>query len=81
VIKQHVLPNIICSSVVQGRVRTKNSLNEYVRMSRGDADELLVESATVLQRDVMATNGVLYVIDQVILPAGGELLWFPILPE
>jgi transforming growth factor-beta-induced protein len=72
VIKQHVLPNIICSSVVQGRVRTKNSLNEYVRMSRGDADELLVESATVLQRDVMATNGVLYVIDQVILPAGAE---------
>jgi len=72
VIKQHLLPFVICSSVIQGRIRARNSLNKYLRMSRGEDDDVMIESSHVMERDQMAVDGVLHIIDQVIMPSGAE---------
>jgi transforming growth factor-beta-induced protein len=47
-------------------------MNKYLRMSRDDEDDLMVESGQIISRDVMATNGVVHIVDGVIIPAGVE---------
>ncbi|XP_061191377.1 transforming growth factor-beta-induced protein ig-h3-like [Saccostrea echinata] len=66
----HLLPNVICSSAVSDKhkSRTKNQLSNYLRLSRDQNNKYFVENAQIVDRDVMATNGVLHLIDDVILP-------------
>ncbi|KAK3851844.1 hypothetical protein Pcinc_041537 [Petrolisthes cinctipes] len=71
VMKNHLLPNVICSAAVQGKARTVNLLDSYLLLERTEDDELLVggeEGTKVLARDIVATNGVMHVIDSPILP-------------
>lgn len=74
ILKQHLLPNVICSAVTQNRALTRNVLNNYVTLSRR-SDKLTVDGAEVIQSDVMGTNGVMHVIDQVLIPDdAGDIL-------
>ncbi|GFO03193.1 transforming growth factor-beta-induced protein [Plakobranchus ocellatus] len=68
VVDNHILPHTICSSVIQGKARTLNSLGHYLNISRSEDDKVFVHGAQVTQRDIMATNGVMHVIDEVIVP-------------
>ncbi|KAH3815464.1 transforming growth factor-beta-induced protein ig-h3-like isoform X1 [Dreissena polymorpha] len=68
ILQNHLLPNVICSSVIEGRAQTKNSLGRALQMSRDKDNKLYVEGAQIIVKDLMATNGVIHVIDDVIIP-------------
>ena len=64
-----MLPNVICSSVVEGKVRTVNLLDRYVNLTRSTDDKVFVEeNAQLIIKDLMGTNGVLHIVDKVIIP-------------
>ena len=42
ILKNHLLPNVICSGVVQSRAKSINDLKKYLLIQRDEAD-LLVE--------------------------------------
>ncbi|NJL40736.1 MAG: fasciclin domain-containing protein [Leptolyngbyaceae cyanobacterium SM1_4_3] len=66
ILSYHVVPGEFTSSqLTSGEVQT--AANEPVMVEVG-ADGVTVNEATVIQPDVMASNGVIHVIDQVILP-------------
>lgn len=70
ILRQHLLPNVICSAVTENRALTKNVLDRYVTLSRS-AGKLMVNDAEITQSDIMGTNGVIHVIDKVLIPEDG----------
>ncbi|XP_067677411.1 transforming growth factor-beta-induced protein ig-h3-like [Haliotis asinina] len=68
VLKNHVLPNVICSAIIQGHAKSYNLLNAYINLTRDDNDKLFVGKAQIVEKDLMATNGVIHVIDDVLVP-------------
>lgn len=70
IINNHLLPNVICSSAVSGshKSKTKNKLSKYLQLMRDDNDKIFVEKSQIIDRDIMASNGVLHLIDDVIIP-------------
>ncbi|KAL3869818.1 hypothetical protein ACJMK2_042451 [Sinanodonta woodiana] len=67
IVKNHVLPSVVCSAVIQGQTQAKNALGNYINLTRDDDNKLYVSGAQVISKDNMATNGVLYIIDDVLL--------------
>ena len=67
-LKQHLLPNVICSTVIKGRARSTTMLGSSLVMERDLEGKLYVNGKQVITRDVMASNGVLHVIDGVLIP-------------
>jgi len=74
ILESHLLSSVICSSAIAGEqpVLVHNKLNNHINASRID-DKVFVgkERAQVTRADVMATNGVMHVIDAVLLPREG----------
>ena len=72
-LKYHILPNVICSSVIEGKVRAINLLGRYVNLTRNAADnKLLVDSGEMVNKDVIYNNDVLHVINSVLVPDDGK---------
>ena len=69
-----MLPNVVCSGVVDGRVKTNNLLSSLLLLSRSEAGEVTVEGSKLIIRDMMATNGVVHLIDRVLVPATAKTL-------
>ncbi|XP_071119881.1 transforming growth factor-beta-induced protein ig-h3-like [Mytilus edulis] len=67
-LKNHVLPNVICSQAIQGRSKSRNLLGHMLNLTRAADDKLFVNGAQSVDIDVMAINGVLYVIDDILVP-------------
>ncbi|XP_045614793.1 transforming growth factor-beta-induced protein ig-h3 [Procambarus clarkii] len=68
VVKNHILPNVICSAAIQGKARTVNLLENYLLLEKTEDDKIFVEDAQVVVRDVVGTNGVLHIIDSPLMP-------------
>ncbi|XP_071520134.1 transforming growth factor-beta-induced protein ig-h3-like [Panulirus ornatus] len=68
VVKNHILPNVICSAAVQGMARTVNLLERYLLLEKTEEDKIFVEEAQVVVRDIVGTNGVLHIIDSPLMP-------------
>ncbi|GFR86596.1 transforming growth factor-beta-induced protein [Elysia marginata] len=68
VLDNHILPHTICSTVIQGKAHTRSQLGNYLNISRSPDDKIFVHGAQVTQKDAMATNGVMHVIDKVLVP-------------
>ena len=47
-LKHHLLPNVICSAIIHGKVQTPNTLNEYVNLTRDADDKLFLEKAQLV---------------------------------
>lgn len=65
-LRGHVLSHVICSMAVPSSARVRNLNNEPVTLER-DGDKLLADGSAVVARDLMATNGALHVIDQLMM--------------
>ena len=66
ILTYHVVPGkVLAKDVRTGRVKTANGSSLDVRVSRGG---VTVNKAKVVATDVMASNGVIHVIDTVIIP-------------
>lgn len=68
VLKNHLLPNVICSTVIQGTTTSVNSIQKSVELTRDATGKLHVDGTYIAASDIMATNGVLYIIDDVLIP-------------
>lgn len=73
VLANHVLPNVICSGVITGQTRSDNLLKKALKLSRTHTGDLFVDGARMSSVDIMATNGVIHVIDQVLVPDEGKV--------
>lgn len=74
ILKGHILPNIVCSGVIEGQARTNNMLGELMLLERTSKDTVSVDGVELVMRDIMATNGVIHVIDDVIIPSAAKSL-------
>ncbi|KAK8404402.1 hypothetical protein O3P69_007594 [Scylla paramamosain] len=75
IVKNHILPNVICTAAIQGKARTINLLKEFLMLERTEEDSLFVEdNVEVLVRDIMGTNGVMHVLDKPIMPSAAKNL-------
>jgi len=68
VVKHHILGNVICSTVIEGRARSTTLLGSSLLLENDLGGKLYVNGKQVITRDVVATNGVLHVIDGVLVP-------------
>jgi uncharacterized surface protein with fasciclin (FAS1) repeats len=66
ILTYHVVPGKVTASQVKpGAVKTVQGQSLSVRAEGGG---VMVDNARVIQADVMASNGVIHVIDTVVLP-------------
>lgn len=74
ILENLLLPSVICSAAIDGEqpVLVHNRLNNHLNASRVE-DKVFVgkERAQVTVADVIALNGVMHVIDEVLLPREG----------
>jgi len=68
ILSNHLLPNVICSGIIETKAKTTNSLNKYLTLDQDEEGNFYVEGIKVILKDVMGTNGVIHIIDEVIIP-------------
>ena len=68
VLSYHVVPGKLSSSDLAGKSEPLASLNNKDMLVDGTGDNLMVNTATVKMGDIEASNGVIHVIDTVLLP-------------
>lgn len=71
VLTYHVVPGRVTAADVEGLDSAETVAGESLRIST-EYGSVKVGEATVVQADVMASNGVIHVIDTVLLPGQGE---------
>ena len=67
----HVVSGAVTSDKVVGLTSADSAAGSPIAISVKDGTVYLNDSAKVTTADVMASNGVIHVIDQVILPPAG----------
>ncbi len=67
VLTYHVVPGSVSSSEVVKMTSAKTVQGQSVKISNGKGG-VMIDGAKVVKADVMASNGVIHVIDSVILP-------------
>ena len=68
ILKNHILPNVICSGIIEGKAKTNNLLDKYVTLDRDDEGNVLVDGILLKMKDIVGTNGVIHVIEDVLVP-------------
>ncbi|MDJ0581450.1 fasciclin domain-containing protein [Crocosphaera sp.] len=69
ILKYHVVPGVVKSTDLQeGKVKVETVEGSKVKIKL-DGSEVTVNDANVVQADIMTSNGVIHVIDKVILPS------------
>jgi len=69
VLTYHVVPGKVPASAVVGKTSEPKTVNGATLKVNG-TNGVMVNNAKVVQADVMASNGVIHVIDTVLLPSG-----------
>lgn len=72
-LKNHLIQRVVCSSVIGTEAHTTNALNQLVNLTKDEDAKLYVNGVQIISYDIMATNGVLYIIDDVMIPDEGKL--------
>lgn len=67
ILKYHVIADEAPASVVAGLSTAETLQGESVSIS-AEAGQVMINDATVLQTDIMASNGIIHVIDTVLMP-------------
>jgi len=67
IIQSHILSDIICSGIVQHKVKVSNIMGRDMMMHIDEDGNVLVEGIKLMLKDKMATNGVIHVIEDVII--------------
>lgn len=70
-----MVAHTVCSAAVIGNATTHNIDGELINMERKDNDEIVVEElAKMTQADVMATNGVIHLVDTLLIPESAQYI-------
>ncbi|XP_031358607.1 transforming growth factor-beta-induced protein ig-h3-like, partial [Photinus pyralis] len=69
IIKHHIVAHTVCSSAIIGNATTHSVDGQLLNLQRRDDDVLLFESnAKIVKTDIMGTNGVIHLIDTLVVP-------------
>jgi len=69
ILNNHILPNVICSSIIESKAKSINVIDKYLTLDKDeDEDFYTVNGVRIITRDIMATNGVIHVIEEVLVP-------------
>ncbi|OYW27633.1 MAG: hypothetical protein B7Z44_11485, partial [Caulobacter sp. 12-67-6] len=68
VLTYHLINTKVDSSKIKGAKGEVKTVQGSSVMLDGSGDTAMVDGATIVQADVMATNGVLHVVDKVLMP-------------
>ncbi|KAJ8955545.1 hypothetical protein NQ318_001375 [Aromia moschata] len=75
ILKFHFTAHTVCSSAILGNATTHNVEGDILNLERTAEDELfLEEKAKIIEADIMATNGVIHLIDEIIIPDAGTYI-------
>jgi uncharacterized surface protein with fasciclin (FAS1) repeats len=70
VLKYHVLPTIVTSSAIGGTTLTPHTLQgKNLCVYRDASNQVHVNQAKVIRADIPATNGIIHVITDVLIPS------------
>jgi len=72
ILRSHILPEIVCSGVIMGRVQVTNSMGDKLNLRRADDGSIFVNEIKLVLKDMVATNGVIHVIDSIIVPKSSK---------
>ncbi|KAK8780453.1 hypothetical protein V5799_018207 [Amblyomma americanum] len=65
-LRGHLLNHVICTTAVPGSARVRNVNGDPVTLTR-DGERLLADGSPISDRDLVATNGVLHVLDHILM--------------
>ncbi|NBB83774.1 MAG: fasciclin domain-containing protein [Alphaproteobacteria bacterium] len=68
ILTYHVVPSEVPSSAAVGEMVELETVEGSALTVDGTGDSVMVDGATVVQPDVMADNGIIHVIDTVLIP-------------
>lgn len=73
------MSHTVCSTAIIGNATTHNVGGVVLNMERTMDDELIFEGkAKIIQTDLIGTNGVVHLIDTVIIPESGRFFTKPV---
>ncbi|XP_060517854.1 transforming growth factor-beta-induced protein ig-h3 [Cylas formicarius] len=75
ILKHHIVAHTVCSTAIIGNATTHNVEGSVLNMERTMDDELIFEGkAKIIESDVIGTNGVIHLIDNLIVPESGQYI-------
>jgi uncharacterized surface protein with fasciclin (FAS1) repeats len=76
ILRSHILRTGLCSGLLAPGTSLKaaNLLDEAVSIAKQEDGRLRIEDSDVIIKDIVATNGVIHVIDSLIIPASAQPL-------
>ncbi|GLH05934.1 Spermatophylax protein 12 [Gryllus bimaculatus] len=75
VVRHHLVPHTLCSAPIVTHATTLNLDGEPLSLERRPEDgKLFVNKVQIVAKDIMATNGIIHVVDDVLMPDSGQPL-------
>ncbi|GIY24039.1 transforming growth factor-beta-induced protein ig-h3 [Caerostris extrusa] len=68
ILHEHVVKGTLCTAAVVSQVRVKNILDNLLQLTKDEAEKLRVNGALVDSENLVGTNGVIHIIDKVLIP-------------
>jgi len=72
ILRRHILPITFCSSIVYKQGQVRNIDGDVMDIDRVADDKLYLNGSQIVIRDIVTTNGVVHVIDAVVMSEEGE---------
>ncbi len=74
ILRHHILPLTFCSCIVYKQGQVRNVDHDVLDVLRDADDKLFINGSQIQVRDIMTTNGVVHVIDTVLMSENGKKL-------
>ncbi|XP_023015902.2 midline fasciclin [Leptinotarsa decemlineata] len=72
ILKYHFTAHTVCSSAIIGNATTHNVEGDILNLERTVDDEVILDGkAKIVEADIIATNGIIHLIDNIIIPDSG----------
>ncbi|XP_023225781.1 transforming growth factor-beta-induced protein ig-h3-like [Centruroides sculpturatus] len=74
VVESHISPHVVCSSAVVNVGYVSNLLNGELKLTRDENDKLFVDDVQIVAHDMVGTNGVVHIVEEVLIPDSARTL-------
>jgi len=73
VLRHHLVKHSVCSAAIQTHLMTFSMDGDTLDLERRPDDgKIFVSGMQIVAKDVVGTNGIIHVIDDIIMPDSGE---------
>ncbi|XP_076320096.1 transforming growth factor-beta-induced protein ig-h3-like isoform X2 [Tachypleus tridentatus] len=72
ILKNHILPSVLCSTAIPHHAGTINLLDKYLTVTRNEDNKLFVNNIQISARDIVGINGIVHIIDGVLVPSQAD---------